>query len=91
VRKEHLIEVGKRIRLKSNIKQVYEILDHRIEGFHFEFYVLSATPVEVIQSALEGVVPRDHIFGTELRYSPSGEIESLVRATAGYGKVARLE
>jgi phosphoserine phosphatase len=91
VRKEHLIEVGKRIRLKSNIKQVYEILDHRIEGFHFEFYVLSAAPVEVIQSALEGVVPRDHIFGTELRYSPSGEIESLVRATAGYGKVARLE
>jgi hypothetical protein len=48
-------------------------------------------PMEVIQSALEGVVPRDHIFGTELRYSLSGEIESLVRATAGYGKVARLE
>ena len=91
VRKEHLIEVGKRIRLKSNIKQVYEILDHRIEGFHFEFYVLSAAPVEVIQSALEGVVPQDHIFGTELHYSPSGEIESLVRATAGYGKAARLE
>jgi phosphoserine phosphatase len=91
VRKEHLIEVGKRIRLKSNIKQIYEILDHRIEGFHFDFYVLSAAPVEVIQSALEGVVPRDHIFGTELCYSPIGEIESLVRATAGYGKVARLE
>jgi HAD superfamily phosphoserine phosphatase-like hydrolase len=91
VRKEHLIEVGKRIRLKNNIKQVYEILDHRIDGFHFDFYVLSAAPVEVIQSALEGVVPRDHIFGTELRYSSSGEIESLVRATAGYGKVARLE
>jgi HAD superfamily phosphoserine phosphatase-like hydrolase len=91
VRKEHLIEVGKRIRLKSNIKQVYEILDHRIAGFHFDFYVLSAAPVEVIQSALEGVVPRDHIFGTELRYSPSGEIESLLRATAGYGKVAQLE
>jgi len=91
MRKEHLIEVGKRIRLKSNIKQLYEILDHRIEGFHFEFYVLSAAPVEVIQSALEGIVPQDHIFGTELRYSPHGEIESLVRATAGYGKVARLE
>jgi HAD superfamily phosphoserine phosphatase-like hydrolase len=91
VRKDHLIEAGKRIRLKSNIKQVYEILDHRIEGFHFEFYVLSAALVEVIQSALEGVVPQDHIFGTEFRYNPSGEIESLVRATAGHGKVARLE
>jgi HAD superfamily phosphoserine phosphatase-like hydrolase len=91
VRKEHLDEVGKRIRLKSNIKQVYEILDKRIDGYHFDFYVLSAAPVEVIQSALEGIVPKDHIFGTEFRYTASGEIETLVRATAGYGKVARLE
>jgi predicted HAD superfamily phosphohydrolase len=36
-------------------------------------------------------VPDDHIFGTEFNYSASGEIESLVRATAGYGKVARLD
>jgi HAD superfamily phosphoserine phosphatase-like hydrolase len=91
VRREHLIEVGKIIRLKQNIKQVYEILDHRIEGFHFDFYVLSAAPVEVIQSALEGIVPQDHIFGTEFKYRDNGEIDSLVRATAGYGKVARLE
>jgi len=91
VRREHLIEVGKRIRLKQNIKQVYEILDHRIDGFHFDFYVLSAAPVEVIQSALEGIVPQDHIFGTEFKYRDNGEIDTLVRATAGYGKVARLE
>src|ERR1700723_368112 len=90
VRRDDLIEVGKRIRLKENIKQIYEILDRRIDGFHFDFYVLSAAPVEVIQSALEGIVPRDHIFGTEFEYSASGEIETLVRATAGYGKVARL-
>jgi HAD superfamily phosphoserine phosphatase-like hydrolase len=91
VRREHLYEVGKHIRLKENIKQVYEILDRRIDGFHFDFYVLSASPVEVIQSALEGIVPRDHIFGTEFKWNAQGEIESLVRATAGYGKVARLE
>jgi len=91
VRKEHLYEVGKRIRLKENIKQVYDILTRRIDGFHFDFYVLSAAPVEVIKSALEGIVPDDHIFGTEFKYSASGEIESLVRATAGYGKVARLD
>jgi HAD superfamily phosphoserine phosphatase-like hydrolase len=91
VRREHLTEVGKIIRLKQNIKQVYEILDHRIEGFHFDFYVLSAAPVEVIQSALEGIVPQDHIFGTEFKYRDNGEIDTLVRATAGYGKVARLE
>jgi HAD superfamily phosphoserine phosphatase-like hydrolase len=91
VRREHLFEVGKRIRLKENIKQVYEILDSRIDGYHFDFYVLSAGPIEVIQSALEGIVPQDHIFGTEFKWSASGQIESLIRATAGYGKVARLE
>src|SRR5450755_386396 len=91
VRRDDLIEAGKRIRLKENIKQVYEILDRRIDGFHFDFYVLSASPVEVIQSALKGIVPEDHIFGTEFKYTPSGEIDCLVRATAGYGKVTRLE
>src|ERR1700704_3913733 len=91
VRKDHLYEAGKRIRLKENIKQIYEILDRRIDGFHFDFYVLSAAPLEVIQSALEGIVPQDHIFGTEFKYKASGEIESLVRATAGYGKVTRLD
>jgi HAD superfamily phosphoserine phosphatase-like hydrolase len=91
VRRDHLFEVGKRIRLKENIKQAYEILDRRIDGFHFDFYVLSAAPVEVIQSALEGIVPEDHIFGTEFKYNAAGEIETIVRTTAGYGKVARLD
>ena len=45
----------------------------------------------VIQSALEGIVPQDHIYGTEFIYNAAGEIESLVRATAGYGKVAALD
>ena len=91
VRRDDLVEAGKRIRLKDNIKQVYEILDRKIEGFHFDFYVISASPVEVIQSALEGIVPADHIFGTEFNYKASGEIDCLVRATAGYGKVWRLD
>src|SRR5208282_471737 len=91
VRRDDLVEVGKRIRLKENIKQVYDILDKRIDGYHFDFYVLSAAPVEVIQSALEGIVPADHIFGTEFRYSASGQIESIARTTAGYGKVAVLD
>src|SRR6202044_1966033 len=91
VRKEHLIQVGKEIRLKANIGLLNEILDHGIQGYHFDFYVLSAAPVEVIQSALEGIVPRDHIFGTEFRYNSAGQIESIARATAGYGKVAMLD
>jgi phosphoserine phosphatase len=90
VRKQHLREVGKRIRLKGDIKLLYQILATGVDGHFFDFYVLSAAPIEVIHSALEGIVPEDHIFGTEFRYKPSGEIDSIIRATAGYGKVAVL-
>src|ERR1700731_2050434 len=91
VRREHLHQGGKQIRLKENIELLYQILDHGIPGYHFDFYVLSAAPVEVIQSALEGIVPADHIFGTEFSYKPSGEVDTILRATAGYGKVAVLD
>src|ERR1700761_4407276 len=56
VRKDHLREVGKNIRLKDNIELLYQILKNGVDGYHFDFYVLSASPVEVIQSALEGIV-----------------------------------
>jgi HAD superfamily phosphoserine phosphatase-like hydrolase len=91
VRKEHLYEVGKRIRLKENIALLYQILDSGIPGYHFDFYVLSAAPVEIVQSALEGIVPMEHIFGTEFEYKENGEIETITRATAGYGKVFVLD
>jgi HAD superfamily phosphoserine phosphatase-like hydrolase len=92
VRKEHLIEVGKRIRLKRNIHLLSQFLEAGIDGYHFSFYVISAAPEEVIQSALEGIVPPDHIYGTRFQYDPSsGEIQSIIRVPAGYGKVAVLD
>jgi HAD superfamily phosphoserine phosphatase-like hydrolase len=90
-RKEHLYEVGKQIRLKENIDLLSQMLDGSVEGFHFDFYVISAAPAEVIHSALEGIVPKDHIFGTKFAYDGNGRIERLERATAGYGKVAVLD
>jgi 2-hydroxy-3-keto-5-methylthiopentenyl-1-phosphate phosphatase len=91
VRRHHLFEVGKRIRLKQNIDVLYRMLDGGIAGYRFDFYVLSAAPVEVIQAALEGIVPADHIYGTQFRYNSSGEIETILQTTAGYGKVAVLD
>ena len=91
VRREHLVETGKRIRLKQNIRLLPQLLEG-LDGLRFSFYVISAAPEEVIQSALEGIVPPDHIFGTRFRYDPSsGEIQSIERVPAGYGKVAVLE
>lgn len=91
VRKEHLVEVGKRVRLKANIALLASLLKD-LDGHQFSFYVVSAAPEEVIQSALEGMVDRDHIFGTRFRYdSETGEIASIVRLPAGYGKVAVVD
>jgi phosphoserine phosphatase len=64
----------------------------QLDGYAFAFYVISAAPQEVIQSALEGIVPPDHIYGTRFRYdSATGEIQSIERVAAGYGKMALLE
>ena len=83
VRKEHLIETGRRIRLKQNIRLLPRLLEE-VEGYRFSFNVISAAPEEVIQSALEGIVPADRIHGTRFQYdASSGEIQSIVRVPGG--------
>jgi 2-hydroxy-3-keto-5-methylthiopentenyl-1-phosphate phosphatase len=92
VRKEHLIETGKRIRLKHDVALFARSLEHLTDVYKFHFNVISASPQEIIQSALEGIVPPDHIFGTRLRYKEgTGEVDSIIRATAGWGKITVLE
>ncbi len=91
VRREHLVEVGKRIQLKQNVRLLSQLLND-LDGYSFSFYVISAAPEEVIQSALEGIIAPDHIYGTRFQYDPSsGEIQSIIQVPAGYGKVAVLE
>jgi 2-hydroxy-3-keto-5-methylthiopentenyl-1-phosphate phosphatase len=92
VRREHLIETGKRIRLKHDVGLFARSLDSLPDGYKISFYVISAAPQEIIQSALEGIVPADHIFGTRFRFNDTtGEVESIIRATAGWGKITVLE
>lgn len=91
VRREHLVETGHRIDLKHSIREFLRVLAEGIDDVRFSFFVISAAPEEVIQSALEGIVPADHIYGTRFAYHPdSGEIASVTRVAAGYGKVAVL-
>jgi len=92
VRRDDLIEVGRRIRLKRNIRLLAEFLGRGIDGYRLDFYVVSAAPEEIVHAALEGVVPPDHVIGTRLGYDPqSGEIASVEQVAAGYGKVAAVE
>jgi HAD superfamily phosphoserine phosphatase-like hydrolase len=92
VRREHLVEAGRRVRLKGAIAELSAFLARGVEGCGFSFFVVSAAPREVVESALEGAVPSDHIFGTEFEYDAgSGEVQSIKRVRAGYGKVAVLD
>lgn len=92
VRREHLVETGKRIRLKHDVSLFARSLENLPDGYNISFYVISAAPQEIIQSALEGIVPPDHIFGTRFRFNEStGEVDSIIRASAGWGKITVLE
>ncbi len=92
VRREHLIEAGKRVRLKDGLRPFVDLLARGVNGHTFSFYVVSAAPREVVVSALEGIVAPEFIFGTELDYDPvTGEVRSIGRVRAGYGKVAVID
>ena len=92
VRRSDLIEVGRRIRLKRNIALLGAMLENGIEGHRFDFYVISAAPEDVVHSALEGIVPPEKIIATRFVYDEtSGEVASIARVAAGFGKVAALD
>lgn len=92
VRRENLAQAGRGVRLRQNIPALMEFLGNGIPGYRFSFFVVSAAPREVILSALEGIVPAENIFGTEFDYEPdSGEVRSIRRVPAGYGKVSVVE
>jgi HAD superfamily phosphoserine phosphatase-like hydrolase len=92
VRREHLVEAGRRVRLKSAIPALLDFMGRGTERHRFSFFVISAAPREIVISALEGVIPPEHIYGTELEFdAASGEVRAVKRVPAGYGKVAVIE
>src|SRR6202166_3073704 len=77
VRVEHLIEAGRRVRLKSAIPALVDFMDQGVDGYRFSFFVISAAPREIVVSALAGIVPPQNIYGTELEFdAQSGEVRS---------------
>ena len=92
VRSHHLVEAGKQIRLKHDVALFAKTLETLADGYKFNFRVISAAPQEIVQSALEGIVPPENIHGTKFYYdSGNGEVKAIVRASAGWGKVTVLE
>jgi phosphoserine phosphatase len=92
VRREHLLEAGRRVRLKSAIPSLVDFMQRGAAGYQFSFFVTSAAPREIVTSALAGIIPAEHIYGTELEFDAhSREVKAIKRVPAGYGKVAVIE
>jgi phosphoserine phosphatase len=92
VRRQHLVEAGRHVRIKEALPALVDTLRNGLCGHNFSFRVISAAPKELVASALNGIVPAEHIFGTEFDYEPStGEVRAITRVPAGYGKVAVLD
>ena len=94
VTRNDLLEVGRQVRLKRNVELLVRLLAQGIDGHRFDFYVISAAPQEVVLSALDGIVPADHVVGTRFRFQAEGgggQIDQLEGVAAGFGKVAAVE
>jgi len=63
VRREHLVQTGKKIRLKHDVDLFARSLENLSDGYKISFYVISAAPVEIIQSALKALCRRTTFSG----------------------------
>src|SRR6202790_1413922 len=52
VRREHLVEAGRRVRLKSAIPTLVDFMNRGVSGYRFSFFVISAAPKDVVVAAL---------------------------------------
>ena len=91
VRRGQLVEAGYRVVLKHNVRAFAQLLESIDSDCRFDLRVISAAPREIVEAALEGIVPSEHIFGTELVYDAAGEIQGIEHCAGGYGKVALLD
>ena len=92
VRREHLVETGPARAAAQPHPALVELLERGIDGHRFSFFVISAAPQEVIQSALDGHrAARPHLrHRARVRAGHRrGALDR--RVPAGYGKVAVVE
>jgi hypothetical protein len=82
VRREHLVEAGRRVRLKDGLRAFVDFLARGLDGHEFSFYVVSAALREVVVSALEGIV---HLLRRDDRRAiPVAVANGLVFAAAAW-------
>ncbi len=91
VTKELLYQTGREATLKKNVPDLIKILSEGFDDRTFSFYVLSAGPQEIVEKALEGILPASHIFGTRFIFDDNDTVVDIERTGAGHAKVATLD
>jgi HAD superfamily phosphoserine phosphatase-like hydrolase len=91
VSRELLYQTGGETRLKKNVPDFLKILQEGFDNRVFLVHVLSAAPQEIVEKALEGILPSDHIHGTKFVFDQNGIVVDIERTGAGHAKVATLD
>lgn len=91
VSKDLLYQTGSEVRLKKNVPDLIKILSEGFDNRAFSFYVLSAAPQEIVEKALDGILPADHIYGTTFIFDQNDIAVDIERTGAGHAKVATLD
>jgi 2-hydroxy-3-keto-5-methylthiopentenyl-1-phosphate phosphatase len=79
VSKKLFKEVAKDIKLKRDVSKLMKVLEKGIEENKFYCYVISACPVEIIKTALKGILPPENIIGTTFIYDDKGVVQCIER------------
>jgi phosphoserine phosphatase len=92
VRREQLVEAGRRIRLKHALPQFTRLVGGGIRGLQAKLRIVSSAPKELVIAALEGVVPADKIIATELEFdAATGAVAGVRNVPVGSGRAAALD
>lgn len=91
VSRDILCQTGKETKLKKDVLELVKILNEGLNDRTFCFYVLSAGPQEIVEKALEGILPSDHIFGTRFVFDENNIAVDIERTGAGHAKVSTLD
>ena len=92
VRRDELVQAGRRVRLKHAVPQLVRLIDGGIRGLQSKLWVISASPKELVAAALEGIVPPDRIIAAELDFdAATGALVEVRSVPDGAGRAATLD
>jgi len=92
VRRDQLIEAGRRVQLKRAVPQFVRLIDGGIRGLHVRPRILSSAPRDLVAAALDGVISARRIVAAELDFdNTSGELAAVRGNPDASGRIVVLD